>query len=122
MKLHADTIAMITERAEELADHCSSCDPDDAATWADTIAALLAVEADPTVQTLAANLDAAKELEFNLDRDEYWNDDQTKPNARHRHITADLCRAGLHERHDDNAVCSRRPKTMTVDGVRYDVG
>ena len=37
-------------------------------------------------------------------------------------IVSDLCRAGWYEQHNPNSVSTRRVKTRTVEGVRYDTG
>ena len=120
MNLHTDTATAIDLRIGELDENCSDCDPDDAAEWSDTRAALRAVAEGKTTEALAANPLAGEELDSMLERDEYWSGDRRT--AAHKHIVADMCRAGLNERHDPNAVSTRRPKTMTVDGVRYVVG
>ena len=120
MNLHTDTSTAIALRIGELEEHVSDCDPDDAAEWSDTLTALRAVADAGTVESLAANPVAGEELDAMLERDEYWSGDRMTATA--KHIVADSCRAGLNERHDPNAVCTRRPKTMVVDGVRYVVG
>ncbi len=109
----------IADRLEELEDHCSECDVEDAETWQETVAALRAVAGGAS---LSDNRLASVELLYLLDRDEYWTDDLERRNARGKAILADMCRAGFFVKHDADAVSTHRPKTMVVDGVRYDVG
>ena len=65
-----------------------------------------------------AALKASKEAQEELEN--YLGGDMTPCET--TAIVSDLCRAGWYEQHDPNAVSTRRVKTRTVEGVRYDTG
>ena len=65
-----------------------------------------------------AALKASKEAQEELDNYLCANTDPREITA----IVSDLCRAGYYDKHDPNAVSTRRIKTRTVEGVRYVTG
>ena len=74
----------------------------------------LAVANAGTHYALRASKEAKEELENYLGGD--------LPPRETTAIVADLCRAGWYEKHNPDAVCTRRVKTRTVEGVRYVTG
>lgn len=125
-RLHDDTIRIIRERWEDIADNIEDCkDNDDiesAREWMVVWRSMGRVLTTPTIATLAAEKQAADEIESELDRGDEYRTASGSPNAQHRRVTADICRAGHNERYDAEAYYSSRPTTMTVDGIRYVVG
>lgn len=125
-RLHDDTIRIIRDRCEQVADNIMCCNADDdiesAREWTVLLQSMDRVLATPTIATLAAEKQAADEIENELDRGDEYRTASGSPNAKHRRVTADLCRAGHNEQHDAEAYYSSRPTTMTVDGIRYVVG
>lgn len=125
-RLHDATIRILRDRREDIADNIELCEDDDdiesAREWMVIWESMDRVLATPTIATLAAEKQAADEIESELDRGDEYRTASGSPNAKHRRITADLCRAGHNEQYDVEAYYSSRPTTMTVDGVRYVVG
>lgn len=124
-RLHSDTIALLAERIDDVLDQVDLCiDADDresADEWTTLLQSMIRVLDVPTVETLAAEKEAASEICDTLSRDEFRTTSGS-PNSKGRRIDADLCRAGVHDVFNPEAYYSHRPKTMIVDGVRYCVG
>jgi hypothetical protein len=125
-RLHDDTIRILRDRREDIADNIELCEDDDdiesAREWMGIWESMDRVLATPTIATLAAEKQAADEIENELDRGDEYRTASGSPNAKHRRVTADLCRAGHNEQYDADAYYSSRPSTMIVDGIRYVVG
>lgn len=113
MKLHRFTIEALEHKAAVAADTYEPADPETAC-WQFTEGECLAAVKGGTVEALKACRTAQAELENYLGSD--------MPQNERRAIERDLCRAGWYEIHNPEAVCTRRLRTLTVDGIRYDVG
>lgn len=119
-ELHNVTRELITLRVDDLApDNFTYAE--DAATWSRTRTQLQAVLSAGTVDALRNAPDACRELGHCIDADEYHTDTGAY-NARGYAVVDDLCRAGFFEIHDPATMCSRRPRTRVVGGVRYCIG
>ena len=120
MKLNHHTIEALEHKLGVAEDTLSTL-PDDEEKetrddWAETVRQLRVVlNGSPRdVEALKANPKALAEL-----ADHAGND---MPKAEFEAITADLCRVGYHEVFEPNAVRTYRPRTRTVDGVKYEIG
>jgi len=115
MKLSKHTIETLRYKADVAAD---TFDPsDDSTDWCKTAELeCKAVAAAGTVEALKASKVAMEELE------NYRGADM--PKHEDRAIAADLCRAGWYEPHDPERVImlGRKPRMMTVEGVKYVTG
>jgi hypothetical protein len=120
--LHQNTIDILRERAEEIDSNIMNSVADDdhesADSWRPTLASIVRVLEDPQAATLRAEKLAACELNWVLDRDEYVTASGS-PTTKSCRVTADLCRAGFHDKFYPDAFYSHKPRTMLVDGVRY---
>lgn len=121
-KLHQNTVDILRERAEEIDSNIMCCvadeDHESADSWRPTLASIVRVLEDPHAATLGAEKLAACELNSMMDRDEFAAASGS-PTTRSCRITADLCRAGFHDKFYPDAFYSHKPRTMLVDGVRY---
>jgi hypothetical protein len=113
IKLHDLTVEALRHKASVASD---TYDPADEETnWAKTAdEQCRAVAITGTVDALKASKVAQEELENYLAGD--------MPPRELTTVVSDLCRAGAYELYDPNAVCTRRIKTRTVEGLRYVTG
>jgi hypothetical protein len=86
---------------------------EDSAEWQAVATGCATVASAGTTEALRVTPLALRELE------DYLGGEMSP--AERRAIQADLCRAGWYERHDPATVSTRRPRTLRVDGVRYEV-
>ncbi len=126
-RLTEQTIELAKDRIESLSDDGNFLGDTEAyESWQDTNRQLQAVAAAGTVEALADNNEAAKEI-----YDLLWSRDWYIVNPMVRRpllnkdgyaIQDDLCRAGFFDKFSDTAVRNYRPRIRTVDGVKYEVG
>lgn len=114
MKLHPATIDALRHKAGVAHDTWDESDPD--TNWCLAVdRECRAVAAAGTVAALRASEEAKGEME------NYLGGDLSPGEA--TAIVADLCRVGWYERYTPGSVAlGRRPKTRTVDGVRFVTG
>jgi hypothetical protein len=107
--LHQYTLDALGHKADVARDSHDPEDPDD--NW---LAVARQCDGAKTIEDLRSLPLALDELENYLSCDIL--------RAEQHAIQSDLCRAGRYEPHSETAVCTRRLKTLLVDGIKYDVG
>lgn len=110
-KLHKLTIDALKWKANVAQDMYDAND-EETHSWKDTAEACLAAVESGTPAGMSH--EAKGELENYLGGD--------MPAAETTAIVRDLCRAGWYEKYDPNAFTTRRIKTRTVDGIKYETG
>lgn len=116
--LHPHTIRELEHKLDTARDSVSICvehgDDESVTEWEVCVAALERVLAIPTIKTLSLHPLAQSELDNSVTAD--------MPNDERRMILRDLCRAGWFPEESPTAVCTRKIRTVQVDGKRYEVG
>ena len=115
MTLSRWTIEALLHKADVASDEVGGDNDDAASNWAETERQCRAVAAGELA--LAAAPLAIEELENYIDCHR-----ETMRPVEWKALTVDLCRAGQLEEFDPDAVCTRKPRTMLIDGKRWVVG
>ena len=116
--LDSETTALLRDRLEDAGpDHFG--DEESWREWEPTFAEMREVLDSGRLSVLRRCPLARKELNALVEHDEYRLA-SGRPNAAGRLVLADLCRAGEFEVYDPHAYRSARPRTIVVDGIRYE--
>lgn len=123
MELSKDTMELLRDRLENALEDPDHFGPD-YADWIPMRDAFRVVVAAGTVESLKEHRTVQEEAYHWIWTDGYLADPSAhrpKLNAAGKRIDADLCRAGFHEVFSEDAVRTYRPKSMMVDGIKYEV-
>lgn len=117
MRLSDLTIEELEHHRDVAIDSIDDSDPE-TVSYADDVAAIESVIADPTTKRLAGHPIAMERLCDSIESMQSYGE----PWSKVRPIAVDLARAGYFEKGDGRVAMGRRVKTRKIDGAEYVTG